>query len=523
MESILVVDDSKTQLFTISLLLKKEGYVVHSENNPVEARVRIEKECFDLVLCDLQMPELTGIDLLRISKVMSPTTPFIIMTAYGDRESAIEALSIGADDYIFKASGKREEEEFFIRIRRAIEKARLHSQLLSYQNDLEKMVAERTRELTEAQEQLVQSEKLRSLGVMTNGIAHDFNNILGVILGRTQLMMRRSHDPQFINDLRIIEKSALKGSLTIRRMQDYTRLRKDESFGPVDINAVIDEVVDMTRIRWEDEANERGLTIAMNRELSRVPFVAGNASELKDVFINIIFNAVEAMPRGGAITIRTYHENEGKDQWVVAEIADTGYGIRPDIQDRIFEPFFTTKNDQGSGLGMSVAFGIVQRHRGHIHFKSGETGTTFYVRLPMALFVHSDPVEPANAEPDGHPIVKRRRIMVIDDDEGIRAMLMEILQIDDHDVVSAGSGKEALELLERQPVEIVFTDLGMPEMSGWDLSQEIKKRYPDIRIIMITGWGMQLDTTKAEESGIEKIIPKPVTCDEILRTVRQGE
>ncbi len=520
MESILVIDDSKTQLFTISLLLKKEGYTVQSISNPREAKGVIENDAFNLILCDLQMPDLTGIDLLRISKTTSPTTPFIIMTAYGDRESAIEALSIGADDYIFKASGKREEEEFFIRIRRAIEKARLHAQLLSYQNDLEKMVAERTRELTEAQEQLVQSEKLRSLGVMTNGIAHDFNNILGVILGRTQLMMRRGKDTQFTSDLRIIEKSAMKGSLTIRRMQDYTRLRKDESFGPVDINALIEEVIEMTRIRWEDEANERGLTISVQSETSTVPLLAGNASELKDVLINIIFNAVESMPNGGSIKIRTYHENEGKDQWVVAEIQDNGCGIDPSIQDRIFEPFFTTKQDQGSGLGMSVAFGIVQRHRGLISFTSSTEGTTFYVRLPMALFVHEEAAGlEVTARPDNHA-PKSRRIMVIDDDEGIRAMLSEILEIDDHQVVSASSGKEALQMLEKHPVEIVFTDLGMPEMSGWDLSHEIKKRYPEIRIIMITGWGMQLDSAKAEESGVEKIIPKPVSCDEILRTVR---
>lgn len=522
MESILVVDDSKTQLFTIALLLKKEGYAVTSQDQPIEARKLLETSTFDIVLCDLQMPDLTGIDLLRISKAVAPRMPFIIMTAYGDRESAIEALSIGADDYIFKATGKREEEEFLIRIRRAIEYARVHAQLMSYQNDLEKMVAERTRELTEAQEQLVQSEKLRSLGVMTNGIAHDFNNILGVILGRTQLMMRRSRDEKILDDLRIIEKSAMKGSLTIRRMQDYTRLRKDELFSPVQINDILDEVIDLTRLRWQDESQERGLTIALEKQFGSVPLVTGNASELKDVFVNVIFNAVDAMPSGGRIVIRTYPENSDSDRWVVTEIQDTGHGIAPENEDRIFEPFFTTKNDQGSGLGMSVAYGIIQRHRGVISFKTDvDRGTSFFVRLPMGLFVHEE-------TPDGMaetPLVDSttpKRIMVIDDDDGIRSMLAEILEIDAHTVISAGSGHEALQILERESVEIVFTDLGMPEMSGWELSQEVKRRYPHIRIIMITGWGMQLDAQKAEATGIEKIIPKPVSCEEILNLVRHS-
>lgn len=521
MEKILVIDDSKTQLFTISLLLKKESYDVTAIDRPLLARTTLEEKEFDLLLCDLQMPEINGIDFLRLAKTLYPRMPVVIMTAFGDRESAIEALSIGADDYIFKATGKREEEEFLIRIRRAIEKARLQRRIYDYQTELENMVDQRTRALTEAQEQLIQSEKLRSLGVMTNGIAHDFNNILGVIIGRTQLLMRKIQNSDTIAELKIIEKSALKGSSTIRRMQDYTRIRKDELFEPVQINEIIDEVIDITKTRWKDESHGKGITIKVTTDFGDIPLINGNASELKDVLINIIFNAIDSMPQGGTIAIRTYKDGLEKDHWITVDIADTGHGIAPEIQDKVFEPFFTTKNDQGSGLGMSVAYGIIQRHKGHISFTSAvNKGTVFTIRFPMALFLQSTN-HLKTPEPDAEFEKKKCRVLIIDDDDGIRAMLQEILEIDDHEVMAAASGHEALKLLETHSYEVVFTDLGMPEMSGWELSQEIKKRSPGTRVIMITGWGTQLDQQRAVESGIEKIIPKPVSCDEILKIVRE--
>ncbi len=520
MESILVVDDSKTQLFSIALLLKKEGYRIDTFSDPFEAKAALERTSYDLFLCDLQMPGLNGLAFLKLSKALHPQMPFVIMTAYGDRESAIEALSMGAEDYIFKATGHREEEEFLIRVRRAIEKARLQMSILKYQEQLEQMVMDRTRALQEAQEQLIQSEKLRSLGIMTNGIAHDFNNILGVILGRTQLLMRKTVDGGILDDLRIIEKASLKGSSTIRRMQDYTRIRRDESFIPVQINEVIEEVVEITKTRWKDEAHERGLLINIKKEYGDVPLINGNSSELKDVFINVIFNAIDAMPGGGTIAIRTRREDIMNDSWVVVDVTDTGVGIVPEIQPKIFEPFFTTKSSEGSGLGMSVAYGIIQRHKGHISFSSTVArGTTFVIRFPAALFLQE--ISSPSVQPPIVPGTEKKSVLVIDDDDSMRTMLTEILEIDHHEVASAASGREALALLQRRPYQIVFTDLGMPEMSGWDLAQEIKRRLPQTRIIMITGWGTQLDKEKAVESGIERILPKPVTCDEILRAVSE--
>jgi signal transduction histidine kinase len=519
-ERILIVDDSKTQLYTVGLLLQREGYGIEKVSDPLEAKKYLEETEFDLLLCDLIMPELDGLGLLKISKSLHPAMPVIIMTAFGDRESAIQALMDGAEDYIFKASGDREREEFIIRIRRTLEKSKLQKKIFSYQTGLEQMVEERTQALKETQEKLIQSERLRSLGVITSGVAHDFNNILGVILGRTQLLLRKVKDTGIAEDLSIIEKSARKGSATIRRMQDYTRIRRDETFLPLRLNDLLEEVIEMTRTRWKDEADNKGIHIAMEKDYGDIPLVSGDASELKDVMINVIFNSLDAMPQGGKLAIKTYSENIENTQWVTVEIHDTGVGIAPEIQSKVFDPFFTTKNEHGTGLGMSTAYGIIQRHKGDIHFKSHNgNGTTFYIRLMAALFVQQ--VSPENPEKGRHDEkTKTFSILVVDDDEAVRFTLAEMLETQEHHVVSVSSGREALLKIENEHFDIVFTDLGMPGMSGWEVSQEIKKRSPSTHIIMITGWGTQLDQQKAAETGVKKILPKPVSCDEIISAVR---
>ncbi|MBL7960599.1 response regulator [bacterium] len=518
-ERILVVDDSKVQLFAMGKMLEKEGYVVFSASEPLHAKRMLENSEFDLLLCDLIMPDMDGIAMLKFSKSARPIMPVVIMTAFGDRESAIEALKDGAEDYIFKASGERERDEFLIRIRRTLEKSKLQKKILAYQNSLEHMVDERTKELRETQEKLIQSERLRSLGVITTGVAHDFNNILGVILGRTQMLIRKMKSSEIVDDLLIIEKSALKGSSTIKRMQDYTRIRKDETFVPVQMNEIIDEVIEITKTRWKDEAENMGISIEVEKKCDDIPYVTGNASELKDVLINVLFNAFDSMVSGGRVTVKTYLEHIHDEQWVTTEVSDTGCGIAENIQSKIFDPFFTTKSEHGTGLGMSTAYGIIQRHKGEITFKSKEKeGTTFYIRLMAALFVHQ--VMPEN------PIVKSAQdatrqfaILVVDDDEAVRSTLAEMLEIQGHDVSMASSGPEAIRMIMQRHYEIIFTDLGMPGMSGWELSQEIRQRSPQTHVVMITGWGTQLDHQKAAESNVKKILPKPVSYDEIIHAV----
>ena len=227
---------------------------------------------------------------------------------------------------------------------------------------------------------LHQSERLESVGQLAGGIAHDFNNILAAILGRTQLLLRSMENPEIRRQLVVIEQAALDGASTVRRVQEFTRLRQDEHFETVDIGQVLHDVVEFTRPAWMTNAKKRGIHVEIRQFVESGQPVAGNASELREVFTNLILNALDAMPFGGLILVTSQDTGDR----VVVRVRDTGIGMDAETQARIFDPFFTTKPVKGTGLGLSVAYGIVEEHRGRIEVESQMgVGTNFKVFLPV--------------------------------------------------------------------------------------------------------------------------------------------
>jgi CheY-like chemotaxis protein len=242
----------------------------------------------------------------------------------------------------------------------------------------------------------------------------------------------------------------------------------------------------------------------------------GNPSELREVLTNIIFNAVDAMPEGGKLTIATQPQAEG---WVEVRIADTGIGMTEEVKKRIFDPFFTTKGVTNSGLGMSVSYGIIKRHGGEILIESElGKGTTFIIHLPTGYG------EEETAVKEVTPIKESRqaRILVIDDEDSVRDILSRMLKTKGHQVVVASNGEEGIEQFRSQPFDLVFTDLGMPKISGWEVGKTIKGINPKIPIAMITGWGMELDREKMSESGIDLIVSKPFNFDQVIHLVSEA-
>ncbi|MFQ6067782.1 MAG: PAS domain S-box protein, partial [bacterium] len=238
---------------------------------------------------------------------------------------------------------------------------------------------------------LIQSEKLKALGEMAAGVAHDFNNLLAIILGNAQLLERRAERyrlEEIKERLRIIARTAHKGGETVRRLQDFTRKeapRRD--FVKINLNDIVKEAIAATSPRWKDEAEGKGITIRIREELGKLPFIWGSISELKEVLTNLIFNALEAMPQGGEIAIRT----EARENEVLLYLTDTGQGIPDSIKEKIFDPFFTTKGPKASGLGLSVCFGVIKRHQGEIKVESTEgKGTTFTISIPVCLQAPSE-------------------------------------------------------------------------------------------------------------------------------------
>jgi signal transduction histidine kinase/ActR/RegA family two-component response regulator len=390
----------------------------------------------------------------------------------------------------------------------AIENAQLFS-------DLKKTLEE----LRQAQDQIVQAEKLRAMGEMASGVAHDFNNVLAAILGNIQLILHQLDHlrPEEVRErLRIIEQASKDGAETVRRIQEFTGVKRERDFTLLPINEIIEAVISITQPRWKDQAQKKGIQIELIRKLEDVPPILGNSSELREVFTNIIFNAVDAMPEGGQLTISTQPQT---DSWVEVRISDTGIGMTEEVKKRIFDPFFTTKGVTNSGLGMSVSYGIIKRHGGEILIESEPgKGTTFILHLPIGF--GEKEIEEKVLKPIKE--VRPARILVIDDEDSVRDILSRMLKVKGHQVVVASDGEEGIERFKNETFDLVFTDLGMPKISGWEVGKTIKGMNPKVPIVMITGWGMELNREKMNESGIDLIVSKPFQFDQVVELVSEA-
>jgi signal transduction histidine kinase/ActR/RegA family two-component response regulator len=366
-------------------------------------------------------------------------------------------------------------------------------------------------ELRATQAQLVQSAKLNALGEMAGGVAHDFNNILAAILGRTQLLLQSVSDPEIRRQLGVVEQAALDGAQTVRRVQEFTRVRQDERFETLDVNRVLYGVVELTRPAWEAGAKRRGLVVNVHLELKATNTIAGAASELREVFTNLVLNAVDAMPTGGELWIASADE----DGAVRVQVRDTGIGMDTETRARVFDPFFTTKEVKGTGLGLSVAYGIVTRHRGRIDVQSSPgNGTLFTLTFPSgAVPVELGPLAEG-------PAPTALQVLVVDDEESVLSVLAEMLRGMGHHVVVGLGGPAAVEVLRDDTFDVVFTDLGMPDVNGWDLASVVKSRRADCAVVLVSGWGFQLEEDAAVSRGVDRVMGKPFSFGDVEAALR---
>ena len=369
--------------------------------------------------------------------------------------------------------------------------------------------------LAAAQDQLVRTEKLRALGEMASGIAHDFNNLLASILGRAQLLLQRVQSPQLRQWLQVIEQASLDGAQTVRRLQEFTRIRRDIPFVRVDLNDVIRGALEITQSRWRDEAQSRSVVIEVCPVLGALPPIAGDAAELREAFTNLILNAIDAMPDGGVLTVTTAAGGDGE---VVASIADSGVGIPEGVRERIFDPFFTTKGLQGTGLGLAMTYGILARHNARIEVDSAEgRGTTFRLTFRAAGDVDArTQSEPAAA---ARTAASSLRCLVVDDEVPVGAMLGDVLESGGHRAVVLTDGGEAIARFGAEAFDVVFTDLAMPRVSGWQVARAIKEMAPAVPVFLVTGFGVELSAEERRAHGVDAVLVKPLKIQEILDTV----
>jgi signal transduction histidine kinase/CheY-like chemotaxis protein len=382
----------------------------------------------------------------------------------------------------------------------AVENSRLYAELERALQGVQK-----------SQDQLVQVERLRALGEMAAGVAHDFNNLLAVVMLRTELLLARGQEPAVAESLTLIRQAAHDGAQTVRRIQEFTRTRSTRPFGRVDMHQVLQEVVELARPRWRDQAQSRGVTYDVRVEGGKVPLVAGTAEELREALLNLLNNGLEAMPAGGTFTFRAAADGDR----VVIRAADSGCGMSEETRRRVFEPFFTTKGAQGNGLGLAVVWGIVARHNGEIAVESVlGRGTTFTISLPVPTVLPADP----GAE-GGSRLPRGTRVLVVEDNQEILRSLGDLLRDNGCRVIEALNGTTAVARIEAEAVDLVLTDLAMPGLSGWEVASACRERCPEARIGLITGFGDQLEAEKLERHGIEFVVAKPFSSEELVQVV----
>jgi PAS domain S-box-containing protein len=367
-------------------------------------------------------------------------------------------------------------------------------------------------EQKEERERAARADKLRALGQLASGVAHDFNNSLAAILGRAQLLRRQVQEPALIRNLDIIQTAAEDAAATVRRIQTFARKSPVTEFELVDVGGLLNDAVEITRTRWQNEARFRGLEYEVTLDSEAGHQAYGSASELREVFVNLIVNAVDAMPRGGRLLISCH----GKDNRLQLNFTDNGMGMPEDVRQKIFEPFFSTKGAHGTGLGLSVSYSIIERHAGSIKVVSEPgNGTTFSIDLPAATAeTPSDDLAARTTE------TSRLRILVVDDEQSVRETLAEMLMAVNHQVELAGSGQEAVEKMRTGDFDFVFSDLAMPEMDGWETARLIRKDWPNVRIVLVTGYGPATTPPAGEETLVDAVIGKPFDFAQVGSTLR---
>ncbi len=386
----------------------------------------------------------------------------------------------------------------------ALENARLY---LDLQTSME--------QLREAQDQLLRSERLRALGEMAGGVAHDFNNLLTVILAESQVLGARLETPENRQAVQRIEQAARDGAQAVRRIQEYTRIRRDTPRDIVEVNTLLQEVAAFTRPRWAPFGK-------LQLELQPTPSVHGSPSELREVLMNLVFNAVEARRESAPleIVLRTHTEGD----WVVIQVEDNGTGIAEELKPRIFDPYFTTK-PHGTGLGLSVAYGLIARHGGDIQVTSplpSDTGnlsygTRFTLRLPPARQTAKE----LQSMPSVAGVTRTLQILFVDDDPNILSAARSLLGALGNSVTTAQTRAEAEDRLEAGHYHVLMTDLTMPDCSGWDLAKRSKQLFPDKPVVLVTGWGLTLDPERMKAGLVNAVLSKPFTLDELQHVLSQ--
>jgi len=368
-------------------------------------------------------------------------------------------------------------------------------------------------EQKQAEEALIQAQRLSAIGELASGVAHDFNNSLQVIYGNTELALMENIPPAARRHLETIKQCAADTAARILKLQRFSGQGKDrDGYERIKIHQLLDTMLLQTRPLWKDESEKVGIAIAVEKKYAdRKLTIFGNSGELRSVLFNLIKNSVQAMPRGGKLVLET----EADRGFVGIIVRDTGKGMDEETKARVFQPFFTTKGfEQGKGLGLSISYGIIKEHGGTLHIRETAPGkgTAMEIRLPCAGREEKQP------EPAAVPAYEgTARVLWVDDEAEIRDLGKNLLKKlnRSNSIDTAAGGEEALSLLEKNRYDLLITDVGMPNMSGWQLAEAIKGKYPGMKVALVTGWAAQVSDREKAACGVGYVLGKPLRLDQL--------
>jgi signal transduction histidine kinase len=519
---VLIVDDEPSNVRLLERILELNGGpAIRTTTDARETLSLVLEFEPDIILLDLHMPHLDGFAVMELLKSAIPADsylPILVLTADITAETKRRAFLAGAKDFVTKPL---DHSEVILRMKNLLDNRFLHLELQEQNALLDQQVRVRTSQLEQTlsqlrstQEAIIKQERLRALGMMAGGIAHDFNNALTMMLGYGELLLPhlREHAPEKERSYLAHMISAAEDARHIvgRLREFYRPAGSDDVRVPVELNSIVEQAISLTTPKWKGASRAEGVQINVVTDLREIPPIAGSGAELREMLTNFIFNSVDAMPAGGTISIATRRQGER----VCVSVTDTGLGMTPEERARCLEPFFTTKGERGTGLGLAVVYGIVQRHEGQIDIISEKgRGTTFLVTFPptTAMSTPTQQQVSTTASP--------RRILVADDQEIICELLAEYLRADGHEVALAGNGNDALAQFKAGTFDLIITDQSMPGLNGVQLGAAVKQHRPGTPVILLTGFGDELQAAGQLPEGIDLVVSKPVSTAELRRAI----
>jgi signal transduction histidine kinase len=381
-------------------------------------------------------------------------------------------------------------------------------------------------DLRQTQHTVMQQERLRALGEMASGIAHDINNALSPVMIYTDTLLDREPNlsEQAREYLKIIRQAIEDVAATVARMREFYRPREPQlQLAPVSLNRMVEQVAALTEVRWRDLPQRRGIAIEWRQELSSgLPDIMGAEGEIRDALTNLVFNAVDALPAGGIITLRTrFMPAEsgaaGRPAHVELEVSDSGVGMDDETRRRCLEPFYTTKGERGTGLGLPMVYGMTQRHSAELEIDSAPgRGTT--VRLLFSGAAAQGAA--ADEGMGGTALVRRLHLLVVDDDPLLVKSLRDVLEGDGHRVASADGGRSGIDAFQRElsagtAFDLVITDLGMPYVDGRQVAAAVKSASAATPVILLTGWGRRMLAEHEIPAHVDRLLSKPPRLSEL--------